>query len=933
MNNFNFKSDFFQSKVARRVTGLFLLSALVPLITTAYLSKAYISNTLIEQGYTHLQNEGKYYGRSLFDRLLFIEMRLQNIVKNINSQRNEKIELNNHSQREFTSLTIEKISRTNSLRNTSKEKNKKPHIYAQTTNTGKTSIYMSIQLKQHNKNTISHIIARINPDFLWGTDDIPASYNICVINEIGGILYCSKPIPSSIAYNNKPRTFSNKKIEHWSSNSEKYISASKVIFLKSRFNSINWKTIVTLPEKDVLAPASTFNNLFPLIIILTLLVVFLLSMTQILRILTPLKKLITGTRQVTKGNFKKQVNVNSNDEFFELAQSFNTMTEQINRQFSTFKVLSYIDQLILSGKDSEHVYLIILKYIQDIIACDISSITILEANAQNIGKTYFSESIVTRENNPKRIVISDDDIKVLNSPTNYNDMLLNAKGQHFLASFKEFGAKSVCIFPVIVDKQLSAIISLGFIKELTLIEEDIQQLRNIADRMAVSLSAAARDKKLYKQSNYDSLTNLPNRQLISLRVEQEIKHCQREGKSMALLFLDLDRFKHVNDTLGHAVGDILLTEVAKRLKGCIRESDSVARLGGDEFTIMLTGSVSMRDISDISDNIIKNIEKPFTINTHEIFIATSIGISVFPHDGTTVTELLKNADTAMYRVKENGRGKHLFFEEKMNIEEMERANIERDIRHALARNEFVLQYQPQVELKTGRIIGVEALIRWQHPVRGLVPSCDFIAVAEETGIIEKIGEWVLRTACKQLKIWNNNNIIIERMAINVSSRQFLQSNFENIISSILEETQVPANQLELEITETVLMDERIDSMNILENLSKKNILLSIDDFGTGFSSLSYLKRFPVNTLKIDRSFMQDVPKDEDTNTIVKSIITLAHTLNLIVIAEGIETSEQLSLLVDNNCDYGQGFYFSVPLDAEDFEDFYLKKNNILKFKP
>ena len=326
------------------------------------------------------------------------------------------------------------------------------------------------------------------------------------------------------------------------------------------------------------------------------------------------------------------------------------------------------------------------------------------------------------------------------------------------------------------------------------------------------------------------------------------------------------------------------------------------------------------------------LEKHFTINNHEIFIGTSIGISVFPNDGITGTELFKNADTAMYRVKEQGRGKHLFFEEKMNIEEVERANLERDMRYALERNEFTLHYQPIINLKTSHIIGTEALIRWHHPVLGIIPSSKFIAVAEETGIIEKIGEWVLRTACQQISLWAKNNVVLDRMAVNVSSRQFIQHDFEERVSSILKETNVAANKLELEITETLLMDKRIDSMKILDNLNNKNIHLSIDDFGTGFSSLSYLKRFPVNTLKIDRSFMQDVPTDDDAKSIVKSIITIAHSLNLKVIAEGIDSKKQLSILYENNCDYAQGFYFSKPLSADDFEAFYLKQNNIVKFK-
>lgn len=932
MKKFKINNEFFQSKVARRVTGLFLLSALVPLITTAFLSKTYLTNILIDQGYSNLQSEGKYYVMSLFDRLLHIESRLTYIANELSKSKNNKVILENFHGDEFISITKEKISKTALIKNSDVKNNSKVRIYSRTLGNGKTNIFMSLQLKQHNKNTTTHLTVEINPDYLWDTKSKSYSaFNICVVNEGGAIFYCSKNIPNTITLNNTQRTSENKKIERWTSSDGDYISASKVLFLKSKFNSTNWKVIITQLEEDVLAPASTFNRLFPLVIILTLLVVLLLSMTQIQRILIPLKKLISGTRRVANRDFNEKVEVQSNDEFFDLAQSFNAMSERLKRQFSTFTILSNIDKLILSDTRGEDIYFTVLKHMQDVAPCDIASITVLEYDAPRRGKTYLSEQTISADNN-RRILLSDDDIKTLHSPTSYNDMLQQADKQHFLAPIKEFGAEHVCVFPVTVDEEISAIISLGFISKITLNEDDIQQVRNIADRIAVAFSAITREKKLYHQSHYDSLTNLPNRQLIGIRLEQEIKHCLRKDSSMAILFLDLDHFKRVNDTLGHAIGDTLLQEVAMRLKNCVRDTDTVARLGGDEFTVMLTGSLDSRDITEIADNIIATLEKPFTIKTHEIFIGTSIGISVYPNDGVTGTELFKNADTAMYRVKEQGRGKHLFFEEKMNIEEVERANLERDMRYALERNEFTLHYQPITNIKTSNIVGAEALIRWNHPVRGIIPSATFIAVAEETGIIEKIGDWVLRTACKQISLWEDNNVVIDRMAVNVSSRQFIQSKFEERVSAILKETNIEANKLELEITETLLMDERIDSMKILENLNNKNIHLSIDDFGTGFSSLSYLKRFPVNTLKIDRSFMQDVPTDDDAKSIVKSIITLAHTLNLSVIAEGIESKEQLAILYENNCDYAQGFYFSKPLSADDFEAFYLKQNNIVKFK-
>ena len=931
MNIFKADLDLINSKVARRVIGLFLLSALVPLITTAFLSKTYLTTILTDQGYSNLQKEGQFYAMSLFDRLLFLEMRLKHITQNNELQNTPNSSRAKLYGYEFINIKKEKISISKEDSANKIKIDSHASIYSQSGSSGSQHIYMALPLKGSDGQTYQ-VSAELNPQYLWNINSINNSeVNLCIVNESGNTFYCSESSPGIISYNSTQDSFAGRKISRWSVNDKTYISVSKVLFLKSNFNSENWKVIVTQPEEEVLSPARTFNRIFPLVIILTLLVVLLLSVSQIQRILVPLKRLIKGTRRVASRDFNEKVEVRSDDEFYDLAQSFNTMANRLKKQFAAFTILSEIDRLILSTTETDEIYAIVLKHIRTVIPCDIASITVLEDDDPNHGKTWLSEHYTSFDTS-QRILLSERDIRKLKIPTNYNEMLQQAGEQHFLYPLKQFGAYQVCVFPVIVNDTIPAIISLGYLQQEEVSEEDIQQVRNITDRIAVAISAVERDRKLYQQSHYDTLTGLPNRQLISLRLEQEIKHCQREDSTLAILFLDLDHFKRVNDTLGHAIGDALLQEVASRLLSCVRETDTVARLGGDEFTILLTSSLDNHSISTIADNIIHALEKPFTINTHEIFISTSIGISVYPYDGISKNELFKNADTAMYRVKEQGRGKHLFFEEEMNIAEMERSSLERDIRHALERNEFSLHYQPQIDIHNSEVVGAEALIRWNHPVRGRICPEKFIPLAEETGLIEKIGDWVIRSACEQLKIWQDSNVDINRIAVNVSTRQFIQPDFEDHVSDILTATGIEAEKLELEITETLLMDERIDSLQILEKLNRKKIHLSIDDFGTGFSSLSYLKRFPVNTLKIDRSFIKDLHNDEDARVIVKSIIALAHTLNLKVVAEGVQTAEQLALLHDNHCDFAQGFFFSETLTATEFEDYYLKTHNIIKFR-
>ena len=877
---------------------------------------------LIEQGYKQLQQEGKYYGTAIYDRILLAEIRLKHLANSVKIKSGNITNKNEYLGRLFSSLDVKKITLSEYYNSTNGYQS---YITTRSSN-NKITIFLNYPFLTKNNQPIQ-LIAALSSNYLWNNSNSANPYlDKCIINDGNVNLNCSSLIPLSLKENFIAESNGQTKIYNWKQADVDYISSSRVLFLKSRFNTQNWRIITTQAKKDMFATTENFNKLFPLVIVLTLLVVILLSIVQVRRSLIPLKKLIRGTHYLANNNFNQRIEINSNNEFYKLAQSFNSMSERLNKQFSVLTVLSNIDQIILKSPESENIYLTIFEYIQSIAPCDVISITILELEAPNIGNSFLYEPDKTSESISDRVRINEYDLKILQESMGKN-LSLKVKNQSFLTPIKKYNVNNVYIFPISVDNNLSAFITLGFETPPSFNDEEILQIKNIADRLAVAISAAARDKKLYQQSYYDSLTGLPNRQFLNSRLEQEIIKCNRINASLAVLFLDLDRFKKVNDTLGHSIGDELLMEISQRLLKCVREADTVARLGGDEFTIILSGPIETKNISNIADIIISEIAKPFYIKSNEIFISTSIGISVFPNDGTSRTELLKNSDTAMYQVKETGRGKHLFFEEQMNIEEMERVSLENDMRKALAQNEFTLHYQPLINLKTGIITGAEALIRWQHPERGLVPTEKFICLAEETGLMEKIGEWVLFTACTAFRQWQAEGCLIDRIAVNVSSRQFMQSNFVEMVESILNKTNMPANKLELEITESLLMDDQIDSNEILLKLSKKNIKLSIDDFGTGFSSLSYLKRFPVNTLKIDRSFMKDIPHDKDSCSIVKSIITLAHTLKLKVIAEGIESPQQLEILYKNKCDYAQGFYFSHALPANNFTSFVQKYNS------
>ncbi|KEO81774.1 putative bifunctional diguanylate cyclase/phosphodiesterase [Tumebacillus flagellatus] len=418
---------------------------------------------------------------------------------------------------------------------------------------------------------------------------------------------------------------------------------------------------------------------------------------------------------------------------------------------------------------------------------------------------------------------------------------------------------------------------------------------------------------------HDTLTNLPNRVLFNDRLTSALEAAEMNDERLAVLFLDLDRFKNVNDTLGHSMGDKLLKGVAARIANCVDGEAVVARMGGDEFTILLPKIQSEQEAVELAERVIQTLAQPFVIDDYELHTTTSIGIALFPVDGRDALGLMKNADTAMYRAKDQGRNNYRFYAPTMNGSSIQRLELENGLRYALERGELVVYYQPRVNIVTGQIMGMEALVRWQHPELGLVPPGQFIPLAEETGLILPIGSWVLETACRQNKAWQDAGYPPMHVAVNLSGRQFQSPGLVERVMQVLEETGLEPQYLELEITESITMHDVDFSISVLRELSAMGILISIDDFGTGYSSLNYLKHFPINTLKIDQSFVREITIDPYNAAIVTTVIYLAQNLKLKVIAEGVETEEQLSYLRDHQCDEMQGYLFSRPVPAEEFE--------------
>jgi len=457
-----------------------------------------------------------------------------------------------------------------------------------------------------------------------------------------------------------------------------------------------------------------------------------------------------------------------------------------------------------------------------------------------------------------------------------------------------------------IDFLLQSVVAVGMIA--CLLEDE---------REAAELASAEIEHLAY----HDALTGLPNRPLFIDRLIVSIAQASRNSAKLAVFFLDLDRFKDINDSLGHSVGDQLLKAVADRIRRCVREGDTVARFGGDEFTLLVPQIENIEDAAKIAQKIIETLKIPFFIHERELFVTTSIGISLLPNDGHDAETLVRNADSAMYRAKDSGRDNYQLYAPAMNARALERLALENMLRKAIRQHELVLHYQPLIDARTRTITGLEALIRWNHPELGLLSPAHFISVAELSGLIIPIGDWVLKTACRQLRIWQKKLDRSLTMSVNLSARQFSQPDLVAQIRSVIDDSGIEAESLELEITESNAMQNAENTIHTLRDLKALGVRIAMDDFGTGYSSLNYLKRFPIDTLKLDQTFVRDVCNDASDAAIVSAAIVMAHSLSIDVVAEGVETEAQLAFLQKQRCDRIQGYFFSVPLAADELEPY------------
>jgi diguanylate cyclase (GGDEF)-like protein len=757
------------------------------------------------------------------------------------------------------------------------------------------------------------------PDWLWKrVDNLPPQMTLAVVDAEARVLYNVGPLsPDATHIFADHITLSGERAGtmhpiSWQDTGEEWHGIIQPMQLANdRLTAVPWAVVSFRREQGFLDRTRDVWNLVPLMLLIVALGAIFGGIHLARRYLPAVRALRHGVANLPVRHYESLTALGA-DELRGLVEVFNRTAAALREQFRALETLGEIDKLLLGSAELEHVLDAVLSRVQTVTRCDCVGITLRDADAPGRGRVYLAGSGLT-DLPVRRVELDDDMLTTLAAESNGLTVTRCEDARHsFLKPLKEIGAEFFWVWPVSVSDRVEAILAVGYREPPAADPYLAGSGTQFAERLAVALSKSARDERLYRQAHYDPLTALPNRILFRDRLAQELANSTAGLSRGALLYIDLDHFKRVNDSVGHAAGDQLLTIVAQRLRSCTKEGDTVARLAGDEFTVILRNVVDPDAARAVGDRIIQLLQLPVNIGGRDHFVCASIGITLFPDDGTTIDDLMRNADTAMYRAKDAGRGCTMFFDPHLGGGTV--AATETGLQRALRRREFSLFYQPQFAVANGILTGVEALLRWQTPRDGMRPPGEFVPAAEESGLIVDIGGWVLDAACAQLAIWREQNIAPPRLALNVSAQQLKHIEFPKLVRRALDKYGIPPALLELELTESVFADEAAGAT--LGRLAQLGVHLALDDFGTGYSSLSYLRQYPIGTVKVDRTFLEEVPQNAAASTLVETIIVMAHALGKRVVAEGIETVEQLDFLRERRCDVAQGFFLARPLSGQ-----------------
>lgn len=926
-------SGILTSGVGRRIFGFFLLAGIVPVVLTAMLAYFEVGRGLEQDVSRQLREYSKAYGTEVVERLIRASDKAEQII----GQAGPGGVSNNYLLADFTAIS-KYLPGDGQAQIYGDERFlfdgpsiNRQHLatgnaqFVVTTEFGITSYFLLRGVAMSGPGEAIYAF-QLNPDRLWGLkENSPYLTDFCSYTTAGLLLHCTGPTGNAaVADLIANGELNSNYLAGWQGDEGiDYVSAGWQLFMDGVLAYEAVDIVATQPEEYALRSGADFKRIFPPALALVVVLVGALSLSLIGESLVPLQRLTLVARQIASGQLDSRVRVRSDDEFGSLADAFNNMASRLSRQIRTMKAMSQIDKMILGGADFEEVSEGLIDHLVELTGVEAVAVIARDSDAPSLAKMI---SWCEGEHVHERISLPQELGHEWCQPRQVEVSQVNGALAPYKERFLSFGLRYVVILPVILRDDLKGILLLGSDSRFEMQGSTLKVSVDLAGRLAVALASAEREEALYRQAHFDDLTGLPNRQLLKDRLEQHLVQARRDEHSGALLFIDLDRFKEINDVFGHSVGDIVLAQAAERILAEVRETDTVARLGGDEFVIMMPNLAADNTIRATATRILERLAEAFTIRGNDHFLGASIGIVVFPDDGGSVETLLKNADSAMYRAKDAGRSRFEFFSQELNAESRRKIELERDLRTAFDGEALVLYYQPQFDLGEDIICGAEALMRWKHESLGNVAPSEFIQLAEDSGLIVDMGRWVVEQTCQDLRKILDKRLHPGSMSINVSARQLRDANFAADVLDSLRRNNIHPGYLQLEITETTVAQNRDTAIAILNSLRESGVQVAIDDFGTGYSSLSYLQELPFDRIKIDKTFVDLIGSGGNSEKICRTIIKMAHELGKEAIAEGVETREQADFLIENKCDSVQGYFYSYPLPWEEFVEFVEKQD-------
>jgi diguanylate cyclase (GGDEF)-like protein len=895
------------SKVSRRLILQFLLAALIPMIGMTWYVYHQVSALLLNSAYERLGADSKSFGMSLIE---ILNARASDL-KQFSHQNTGTAPAG--PKPGFKAIFVQPARNLTAFQQAQLKR-------------GRTILLLTaghpVEVLVPSATPGEVLIGEIDTALLWANDSAPERY--CVLDSDFAALFCT----AGIAPLNKQSLDSalgkgNGGTVRWGpSGADFLVGLWRPQFLP-KFDSPGFLVMEATPRADALRKLEDFRYLFPIIVLLALALAAVLAIRQIRRQMKPLGLLTEVTHRLAAGDLSARVELAGNDEFTELGRTFNDMAVNLEYKFHMLAMLSELDRAIISASRLEHVASEVLRHIRKAISCDGAGLLVQSDEVGYYLLTGDPESTISCLRTSTSIL----ELKEISRTRPASILKPDVLPREFLLQLSLTPTDRLIAFPISNEDHLEHVLLLAYAELPQPIDHIIRDGRTLADRLAIALSSLAQEEKLYHQAHYDALTDLPNRVLLGDRVEQAIIRAERNQTATALILIDLDNFKQVNDTLGHASGDQLLFKCAMRLKLHIRQGDTLARLGGDEFVILMQDLARGEEYQTL-DRLLRELSsalsRPIPLNGHQINTPASMGVALYPENANHFDELLKMADAAMYKSKREQPGGFHFYSSDLSKQSKIRFDLTQELREAVEQDQMILYFQPKVDAHTGQIAGAEALVRWLSPTRGMVLPGVFVHLLDEMGLGIWLGEWVLDHACAQMRMWQDSGLISIPVSINLSPAQFERTSVLKQTKASLERYQLDPSRLEIEILEATAVNGSRKVQDTLSALRAEGIRVALDDFGTGYSSLVYLTSIPANVLKLDQAFIQGLSTDPLQQEIVKHIIALAKTLSYSVVAEGVEEEAQLSLLVAMGCDYIQGYLIGHPLPPHEFANRWLQ---------